>query len=510
MIFLAVKFARLVGMTTIDDRSTDMIAVENPRTGQIIAHLPALSRQQVVDAFARARRAQRQWARTPVEQRVKIVMRLHDLVLAKQAEIVDVIQSETGKNRASAFDEILDVVVTARHYGKKAPKLLSRSRAKGALPLLTKTRVDHAPIGVVGIIAPWNYPLTLTLSDAIPALLAGNAVIVKPDPKTPLSAIESEKIAREAGLPEGLYTILTGHADVVGQTIVHNSDYLMFTGSTKTGRILGTQAGERLIGYSAELGGKNPMIIARDADIDRAVRGTIDGCFSNSGQLCVSVERIFVHRAVAQRYTEKLVQAVEALTIGGGGWEENIGSLISAEHADRVMDFVEDAVRKGARMLTGGRRLDLGPAFVAPIVLVDVPEDAHMYREEVFGPVVYIETVDDEDQALAKANDSEYGLSASIFASPRRGWALAQQVEAGTVNINEGFAAAFGSVDAPMGGWKSSGLGRRHSDYGLLKYTQARTIAQQRLVPVSGPTGMDKHTYAQVLSTVLRWGKRVL
>ncbi|AKK04664.1 NAD-dependent aldehyde dehydrogenase [Corynebacterium mustelae] len=491
------------------DNRSDLIEVINPRTGEVIDTVISHSEAETQEAFDRARRAQRTWAKRSVAERAKIIMRMHDVVLANQAEILDTIQLETGKNRASAFDEVLDVAINARYYAKKAPKLLRPQHVKGALPVLTKTIVQHAPKGVVGIISPWNYPLTLTLSDAIPALIAGNAVVLKPDSQTPLTALAGAQIAREAGLPEDLYQVITGPGAVVGETIANHADFLMFTGSTETGRKLGAIAGERLIGFSAELGGKNPMIITADANIDVAVRTTIAGCFSNTGQLCISIERIYVHEDVAAQYVDKLVAAVENLTIGGGGWEENIGSMISATQADNVMALVDDAVAQGAKKLTGGRRPDLGSAFIAPIVLVDVPEAARLYREEVFGPVVYIETFSSEAEVIERANDSEYGLNAAVCAGHNR-WQIAAQLEVGTVNINEGFAAAFGSIDAPMGGWKASGTGRRHSDAGLLKYTEPRTIAEQRVLPISGPKNLPRETYAAVMTNLLRLGKRFL
>ena len=486
------------------------IDVYNPRTGTIIDSVPAHTEQQTDEAIAKARQAQLSWAATPVEERCRIAMNIHDGLLRKQRALLDMIQQETGKDRSSAFDEVMDAAINARYYAKRAGKLLHPHRKKGALPLLTKTTVDYSPKGVVGIISPWNYPLTLTISDAIPALLAGNAVVLKPDSQTPLTALLAREIALEAGLPADVYQVITGAGSVVGTALAEAVDFLMFTGSTATGRMLGEITGRRLIGFSAELGGKNPMIITREADIAQAVRGTIAGAFTNTGQLCVSIERIYVHEDIAQRYCQQLVQAVAKLRIGTGGWAEDVGSMISAEHAAKVLSLVDDALSQGAKKLCGGPREDLGPAFLAPMVLTDVPQTAQLYREEVFGPVVAIETFSSELEAIMQANDTEYGLNAAVFGPTKSAWRIGKQLHSGTVNINEGFAAAFGSVDAPMGGWKASGTGRRHSDVGLLKYTEARTIAQQRLMPISGPAKLPKASYARIMTTLLRAGKRIL
>lgn len=460
---------------------------------------------QIHAALDRARRAQPQWAADGTGR--EIMLRFHDLVLDRQDELLDVIQDETGKNRASAFDEVLDVAITARHYAYAAARLLRPRRARGAVPLLTRTRVERSPKGVVGIIAPWNYPLSLAVSDAIPALLAGNTVVLKPDEKTTRTAVAALEILREAGLPEDVMQVLPGTGEVVGQAIARECDYLMFTGSTPVGRQLGAIAGERLIGFSAELGGKNPLLIAPDADIPRAVQGARQACFTNSGQLCISIERIYVHAEVADVFLPAFLQAVGAMRVAGGReWSTDMGSLISPEHLARVSSLVDDAVARGATVLTGGHALpELGPTFYAPTVLTDVPEDAELLRSEVFGPVVAVEVVGSIDEAVARANDSELGLNASVWAAPATGRKIASRLEFGTVNINDGFAAAWASLDAPMGGWKASGMGRRHADEGLLKYTEARTVAEQRLASPGGSGGSR-----ELVTTALKLGKRVL
>ncbi|MCS5478087.1 succinic semialdehyde dehydrogenase [Corynebacterium sp. YIM 101645] len=488
------------------------LTVTCPVTGSHIGDVPAHSPAATRDAFSRARLAQQSWSTTPVSQRKQIMLRLHDLLLERQAEFLDIIQDETGKNRGSAFDEVLDVAVTARHYAHAAPRLLRPRQVRGAVPLLTRTHVERAPVGVVGIIAPWNYPLSLALSDAIPALLAGNAVVLKPDEKTPFTALLAADLLAEAGLPDDVLQVLTGTGPVVGDTIARECDYLMFTGSTAVGRELGAIAGQRLIGFSAELGGKNPLIVLPSADVARTARGAVAACFANSGQLCISIERIYVHRDIADDFIPAFVEATEAMRIGPGHeWSTDMGSLISPEHRLQVEELVSDALSRGATLLTGGRALDeLGPAFYSPTILTDVPTDAHLFGEETFGPVVALTIVDSVDEAVARANESPYGLNASVWGDVAEARRVASRLKVGTVNINEGFAAAWASLDAPMGGWGQSGVGRRHGDSGLLKYTEARTVAVQRGVALSGSSGVPRERYAQVVSTALRYGRALL
>ncbi|MCQ4619981.1 succinate-semialdehyde dehydrogenase (NADP(+)) [Corynebacterium sp. CCUG 71335] len=498
-------------MTTSVNNNTT-ITIKNPADGTIVGTTNYYGADTALEAVERARAKQPEWAATAVKERKKIMLRYHDLVLKHQKELLDIIQDESGKNRRAAFEEVLDNALTARHYAYRAEKLLSPDRAKVALPIATKTQVQHAPVGVVGIIAPWNYPLVLAISDAIPAIMAGNTVVLKPDSSTPMTSLRAAELLAEAGLPKDVLTVVPGSGREVGQALVNSVDYLMFTGSSDTGAKLASQAGERLIGFSGELGGKNPLIVTSDADVDKVVSGVRHACFSNTGQLCISIERIYVHRDVADKFIPAFVRCVEKMRIGPGhDWDIDMGSLISSDQADTVASFVEDAVSKGATVATGGKRLpDLGENFYAPTVLLNVPEDARLHREEVFGPVVYIEVVDSHEEAIRRANDTEYGLNASVWGKPATAREIASQLEAGTVNINEGYAAGWSSIAAPMGGWKRSGVGRRHGDDGLLKFTEARTVAEQRIVPIAGPDGLAPEKWANLLTMALKYGRDVL
>lgn len=435
--------------------------------------------------------------------------RYHDILLERQDEMMDQIQADTGKARKDAHEEILDSAITARHYANQARRLLKPRRVRSTIPIVTTTHVEHDPVGVVGVIAPWNYPLILALSDALPALIAGNAVVLKPDQKTTSTAQLAASILYDAGLDPDLLQVIPGSGKEVGQMIVAECDYLMFTGSTPTGRGLAAQAGERLIGFSGELGGKNPLIVTADADVDKAARGAVRACFSNAGQLCISIERIYAHRDVAEEFTHKFLAEVEAMRVErSADWGVDMGGIISADHLKKISGMVDDAVAHGATVLTGGK--EIGELLYAPTVLVDVPESAELYREEVFGPVVYIETVASDDDAVSRANDTAYGLNSSIWSTPARGRALASRMQTGTVNVNDGYSPAWISMHAPMGGWKTSGLGRRHGDHGLLKYTEPRTIAVQRFMPLTGPESISREAFAGIASTALRLGKRIL
>lgn len=449
--------------------------------------------------------AQARWSQVPLKERAAILLRLHDLVLDRQDELMDAIQADTHKNRRSAFEEVMDVAITARYYAHRGPTLLRPRRARGALPLLTRTEVSREPLGVVGIISPWNYPLTLTLSEMLPALMAGNAILLKPDELGMRTARLGIALLSEIGIPRDLIQVLEGGAEA-GTAVANNASFLMFTGSTRTARKVAETTGPRLIGLSAELGGKNPMIISEDADIELAAHQAINACFSNSGQLCVSIERILLHHSIAAEFQDRFLTHIKNMKIGPGpGWDIDMGGLVTPAHLQHVDAFVRDALDQGAELLCGGHTLpDLGDTFYAPTVLRHVPESAKLYRNEVFGPVVYLETFRTQAEAITRANDSDFGLNASVFASPSTAWSIAKQLHSGSVNINEGYAATWASIDAPHGGWKDSGLGGRHGASGLLQYTRPRTIAQQRGLALGD--GLPPAT----MSTLLKLGKHFL
>ncbi|NLU66876.1 succinic semialdehyde dehydrogenase [Streptomyces sp. HNM0574] len=479
----------------------------SPFTGERLAELPESTPEDVETAFAQAREAQAAWAATPVRQRSAVLLRFHDLVLRRQSEILDLIQLETGKARLHAHEEVQAVAIAARHYGRKAASYLRTKRHTGAIPVLTKVSELRHPRGVIGQIAPWNYPFELSVGDALPAFVAGNAVVMKPDTETALSALWARRLLIEAGLPEGVWQVVLGEGPVVGPEVAERGDYVSFTGSTRTGRQVAQQAAARLVGCSLELGGKNAMLVLPDADLDKAAAGAVRGAFSSAGQLCISIERLYVHEAVAEDFLERFTARVKAMRLGASlAYGADMGSLVSQRQLDTVTQHVEDAVAKGAKVLAGGRpRPDIGPLFYEPTVLEGVESPMSVCGEETFGPVVSVYRFSDEDEAVSLANATPYGLNASVWTKDgRRGRAVAARLHAGTVNVNEGYAAAYGSAQSPMGGMGDSGLGRRHGSEGILKYTEPQTVAHQRVLPMAPSFGMTDEQYAAFMSTSLK------
>ncbi|GGX85008.1 succinic semialdehyde dehydrogenase [Streptomyces hiroshimensis] len=478
-----------------------------PLTGRKLADLPESTPEDVATAFARAREAQLHWAAVPVGERAAVLLRFHDLLLDRQSGILDLIQAETGKARLHAHEEVQAVAVAARHYGRKGPAYLRPKGHTGVVPVLTKVTELRHPRGVVGQIAPWNYPFELSVGDALPAFAAGNAVVMKPDTQTALTALWARELLIEAGLPEEVWQVVLGEGPVVGPAVVAHADYVSFTGSTRTGREVAQGAAARLIGSSLELGGKNAMLVLHDADVEKAAAGAVRGCFSSAGQLCISIERLYVHASVADAFLERFTARAKALRLGTGlAYGADMGSLVSRRQLEAVTRHVEDAVARGATVLAGGRpRPDVGPLFYEPTILEGVEPSMAVCAEETFGPVVSVYRFRDEDEAVALANATPYGLNASVWtADGRRGRALAARLRAGTVNVNEAYAAAYGSAQSPMGGMGDSGLGRRHGSEGILKYTEAQTVAHQRVMPLAPAFGLDDEKYAEFMTRSLR------
>ncbi|MFI7533445.1 succinic semialdehyde dehydrogenase [Streptosporangium sp. NPDC049376] len=501
--------ARIVQQVTSGGGKRTIVA---PFTEEPLADMPVSTAQDVRAAYAKARAAQREWAALPVHERARPFLLLHDAILDRREEILDVVQWETGKARRHAFEEVLDVAGCTLHYVRRAPALLAPRRRAGIFPMATKVTETRHPKGVVALISPWNYPLSLGVTDLVPALLAGNAVVHKPDTQTALSTLWTIDLLVSLGMPRDIWQVVLGEPDEVGDPLIDEADYVAFTGSTRGGRKIAEAAASRLVGCSLELGGKNPMIVLDDADLDVAAQGALRACFTNAGQLCISIERLYVHDAVYDAFVDRFVRQTRNMKLGSGlDWAVQMGSLTSRRQLDAVSAHVDDAVAKGAKVLAGGKaRPDLGPLFYEPTILTGVEDGMALCRDETFGPVVSVYRVGDEEEAVERANDTAYGLNASIWTGNlARGRALAARVKAGTVNLNEGYGSAYASYDAPMGGMKSSGLGRRHGSEGLLKFTEAQTIASQAswlgFEPILGMT-YDK--YADTLTSLLKTMKR--
>jgi succinate-semialdehyde dehydrogenase / glutarate-semialdehyde dehydrogenase len=503
---------RLAARVTTAGGEREEIEIEKPATGELLATVPRCTPEDVEHAVERARSAQRRWRETSWDERRRILLRYHDLVLGRQDEILDVIQLESGKARRHAYEEILDAALVARYYARSGERHLKTRRRRGAFPLLTATWEHRHPVGVVGVIAPWNYPLTLSISDAVPAIAAGNAVVIKTDTQTPFSALAGAALLEEAGLPPDVLQVIAGSGSELGPELIDRVDYVMFTGSTQVGRQVASQAAERLIPSSMELGGKNAMIVLEDAPLERTVEGAERALFSNAGQLCISIERLYVHEAIADELTSRLVERVEKMKLGFAlDYGDDMGSLISEKQLDTVREHVEDAVDKGATVLTGGRaRPDVGPYFHEPTLIADVREGMTLFADETFGPVVAVSRFGSDDEAVERANASRFGLNFSLWTGDtERGRRLASRLEAGTVNVNEGYISTWGSVDSPMGGMKDSGLGRRHGAVGITKYTEAQTISVQRLMPIAPPPLVGQRLWTRALTLGLKTLRRL-
>jgi len=477
-----------------------------PFTGEVLHDLPLSTVQDVTDAATAARAAQHAWRAAGFAYRRTVLLRAHDILLERKELLLDALQSETGKTRGQAFEEVFSAAGVTRYYAVSARSVLKTRRRRAGIPLVMRTSVSYQPKGLVGIITPWNYPLSLSIMDVIPALAAGNAIIQKADNQGALSILVSRRAFIDAGVPAALWAVVAGPGEEVGNAVVDACDYVCFTGSTATGTRVGERAAGRLIGASLELGGNNPLIVLADVNARRAAANAVYSCFSSLGQLCVSIERIYVVRSVAEEFTREFVARVAALRQGSAfDFSTDVGSLTSLDQLRRVTAHVDDAVNLGARVLTGGKaRPDLGPMFFEPTVLADVTPLMLCFANETFGPVVAIHVVETADEAIAAANATDYGLNASIFSGSRRNTRrLADNIIAGSVNINEGYRGSFSSIDAPMGGMKQSGLGRRNGPEGILRFVESRTVSEATGLMTLPRTGKEFARLSGVMTLLL-------
>ena len=459
-----------------------VISVRSPATLEPVRDVPVTTPEELAIAAQHARAAQKEWRELSFDERAAALYRYRDALLDHEERIADVLTAETGKPRGDVWGvELIYICDAISWWGKNAETLLADERVKPHLLRNKAAYSTYVPMGVIGIIGPWNFPLVLTIGEALPALMAGNSVIIKPSEVTPLSAIVGAEIWREAGLPAGVLQVVPGYGDL-GAKLIDHVDMICFTGSVATGRKVAMKAAEQLKPFTLELGGKDPMIVLRDANLERAANACVWGGLVNSGQVCISVERVYVEEPVYDDFVKRVEQKIRGVRQGMPHEDVDIGSMTFPAQIEKVERQVADAVARGAKVLAGGRRKPGHPGlFYEPTLLVEVNHDMEVMRDETFGPVIAIQKVKDEEEAIRLANDSPYGLDASVFTRDgEKGRAIARRIESGAVCVND-CIVNFALTDVPMGGIKESGLGRRHGAEGIRKYCHQQTVVVDRL-----------------------------
>ncbi|NMN99193.1 aldehyde dehydrogenase family protein [Antrihabitans stalactiti] len=482
-------------MTAASDTSVariQTIQVDNPATGAIIGTVANMTAEQVAHLVDRARAAQPLWEAIGFAERAKLVRALRKWFVAERERIVDIVVAENGKTREDALlAELFYLADSMGFWAKNASNYLRdvSPRTHSPLVLGKKVVVRHRPLGVVGVIAPWNYPLTLSIGDALPALMAGNSVVIKPSEIAPLAVEFVIHGALKVGFPEDVLLVATG-AGETGAALVDNADMIQFTGSTRTGRRIAAKCGERLIPCSVELGGKDPMIVLADANVERAANVAVEWSMRNAGQICMAIERVYVEEPVYDEFVAKVIDKVTALRQGvpADYGSVDVGAITFPPQLDIIEAHVSDAVSKGAQIVVGGRRLPGPGRFFEPTVLVDVDHTMDCMTEETFGPLLPIMKVHNDEEAIRLANDSPYGLGSSIFTRDiGKGKRLARRLAAGNTWINDAIMSYL-AQEAPFAGARESGLGGRHGKQGIRKYCDTHTILTTRFALTREPT----------------------
>jgi acyl-CoA reductase-like NAD-dependent aldehyde dehydrogenase len=462
------------------------VASINPATGKILREFEGASELEVQAAVGRAHVAQSAWNDLGVRTRIAILRNFQRLLYEQKSEVADLITSEAGKPSVEALlTEVVVVLDSVRFCIENVYNFLREEPVPhGSLALKTKTgRLLREPHGVIGIISPWNYPFSIPATESLAALVTGNAVVLKPSEFTSLCALKLGSLLYDAGVPADVFQVIVGDGETGSALVNAAVDKLIFTGSVSTGKRIAQAAAARLLPVVLELGGKDPMIVLDDSDIDVASSGAVWGAFVNAGQACLSVERCYVHRSVYPMFLDACVRKTKQLRVGNGlDQEVEVGPMIHERQLLNVESHVEEARAKGAQVLIGGKRLrDLGQNFYAPTVLADVTHQMRIMRDETFGPVLPIMAFDTDGEAIHLANDSEYGLAASVWTKDRtRGEAIARKINAGTVMVNDAIAC-FGISEAPHGGVKASGIGRTHGKFGLEEMVRIKYLDSERL-----------------------------
>lgn len=472
--------------TAASVRPAEFVDSVNPATGAVAARIAATPTSALLNIFKRAREAQAAWAEQPLRQRTRMLRRLRDAIYEARDEIVDLISRESGKPRVEAiFAELLLALDLSDFLARRAPRWLHPERVPHHNPAFKakSARLEFAPHGVIAIISPWNYPFAIPVSQVIAAVVAGNAVVLKPSELTPATGALVGELFRRAGFAADLVQVVQGAGDLGAAMIECAPDKVIFTGSVATGKRVAEACARKLIPSILELGGKDAMIVLADADLDVASSAAVWGSFTNCGQACLSVERIYTEQSVAERFTALCIEKTKKLRVGSASdAEAEVGPMIRVRQLDKVEEQLRDAAARGANVRTGGnRRTDLGSNFLEPAVVTNVDHSMKLMQEETFGPVLAICSVGSPEEAVAMANDSPFALSASVWTRDvRRARAIASQLRAGSVMINDAISY-YGISEAPHGGTGASGWGRTHSRLGLLEMVQVKYVDIDRL-----------------------------
>jgi acyl-CoA reductase-like NAD-dependent aldehyde dehydrogenase len=470
----------------------DTVPSINPATGEAVAHFERTSPERMQVVVRNARAAQADWARVPLTDRTAKLRTLRDCMMASRNELADAVVREAGKPRVEAlFADVFVSLDSAGHWAREAAKALQTRRIPHhSSAAKTKTGyLVHDPLGVIAIISSWNYPLAIPMSQIIPAVVAGNAVVCKTSDFTPQCGALIEKLFAAAGFPKYLVIVVQGGGEVGQALIDAQPDKVMFTGSVTTGKRVAEACAKNLIPSVLELGGKDAMIVLADANLDVASSAAVWGSYTNCGQVCLSVERLFVEEAVAEKFIAHCVEKTKKLHLGpGNNPATDVGPLIRPQHVQRMSDLVDDATSRGARVACGGRaRPDLGPSFFEPTVITGVDSTMKLFQDETFGPILAVQTVRDAEEAVIRANDSPFSLAASVWTgNKQRGEAIARRLRAGAVMVNDAISY-FGIAEAPHGGRGTSGWGRTHGNAGLLEMVQTKYIDVDRLANSEKP-----------------------
>ncbi len=469
--------AKIIGATLVS---------ANPATGEVLGELACATPDDVRAAVLRAKTAQPQWQATPVRERVALLQKFQQILSEGREDVACLICREAGKPKAEALATEVLVVLDAAQFCIRNAHSFLRDQPLPHANLAMKTKrgkLVREPYGVIGIVAPWNYPFSIPAIETLAALVTGNAVVLKPSEFTPLIGLELQRLLLAAGLHPDLMQVVVGEGPTGAALVDSPIDKMIFTGSVATGKRVGEAAARRLLPVLLELGGKDPMIVLDDAKLEIATSGAIWGAFMNAGQTCLSVERCYVHRSLYEPFLAMCREKIAKLRVGNGiDSEVEIGPMIHERQLKIVDDQVNDAITRGARLLAGGKRLaELGPNFYAPTLLADVRSDMRIMQEETFGPVLPVAPFDSDDDAIGLANDSEFGLAASVWTrNRRRGEAMAARIKAGTVMLND-MVSCFGIAEAPHGGFKQSGIGRTHGELGLQEMVQTKYVDVDRI-----------------------------